>query len=164
MQNEDVAKIIMHPENTGFLKQTLGVDEVYIPGDDARNKQLIEIQYLLQAEPSPTGQPGIDGQERFQSTVPVDALTDDHAVEIPVCLSWLNSDVGVDTKKNNPGAWYNVRSHYLEHIMAQGQQQMMMAMMQPQPQPQPGEENLGGKSGKEPPPEANSVGPVGARA
>lgn len=165
MQNEDVAKIVMHPENTGFLKETLGVEEVYIPGDDSRNKQLIEIQYLLQAEPAPTGQPGIDGQERFQSTVPVDPLTDDHGVEVQVCLSWLNSDIGVDTKKNNPGAWYNVRSHCLEHMMAQGQQQMMMQMMNPMPAAPPGQEGeqkqLSAGEGEQ---SQNEVGPVGAKA
>jgi len=73
------------------------------------------------------------GQEQFQSSVPVDQDVDRHEVEAEICLSWLKSPVGMDTKENNPAAWMNVRAHYMEHngiIQMQMMQQQQMAAEQ----------------------------------
>lgn len=55
--NEDVMEVLRHPENAGLIALIIGVPELYIPGDDDRNKQLVEIGELILAEPVPSAPP-----------------------------------------------------------------------------------------------------------
>ena len=48
---------LTHPENASLIASLLGVPELYIPGDDDRNKQLREISELIQGQPIPQGMP-----------------------------------------------------------------------------------------------------------
>jgi len=114
MKNPMVESVIMHPENAGIVAGTIGFPELYIPGDDARNKQLYEISELIMAEAIPTGMPGPDGQEVLQPTLPI-AMWENHAVEAEVCKAWLMSEVGLELKKTNPGAYMNVVAHMQMH-------------------------------------------------
>jgi hypothetical protein len=43
---------LREPANLGFIKSLVGLSELVVPGDDARNKQLREIQTLLTAGPT----------------------------------------------------------------------------------------------------------------
>jgi hypothetical protein len=134
MQDPQMGQIFMHPENTSFIAELIGMEDLYIPGDDDRNKQLIEIAQLIQGQPTMMGFDPMTGQEQFQSSVPVDQDVDRHEIEAEICLSWLKSPVGMDTKENNPAAWMNVRAHYMEHnniIQMQMMQQQQMAAEQP---------------------------------
>jgi hypothetical protein len=117
MQNEDIMTVVRHPENAGLIASIIGVPELYIPGDDDRNKQLYEISLLIQGEP----QEGDQGQ--LLSTVEVTPDLDNHPIEIQVCDAWLKSEVGIDMKENNPGAYMNVLQHRREHQMAMAQMQ-----------------------------------------
>lgn len=135
MGNEDINAVIRHPENAGLVAQSIGVPELFIPGDDSRNKQLMEIALLIRSEPMmpqmpppqanpetgvteepPQGQPP-PGQmaPQMQSSVPVDPDLDEHPVESEICKSWLRSEVGQDAKVNNPGGYANVLAHMKEH-------------------------------------------------
>jgi len=133
MQDPTIGEILIHPENASFVAELIGMPDLYIPGDDDRNKQLVEIAQMLQAEPTPMGINPMTGQEQFQSSVPIDPEVDKHEIEQEICLSWLKSDVGLEMKESNPAAWMNVRAHYMEHnaiiqqqIQAQMEQQMQM--------------------------------------
>jgi hypothetical protein len=42
---------LREPANLGFIKSLVGLSELVVPGDDARNKQLREIQELLRSGP-----------------------------------------------------------------------------------------------------------------
>lgn len=122
MGNEDIAAVIRHPENAGLVAQIIGVPELYIPGDDDRNKQLYEIGRLIREEPqeipAPFGPDGIPlGPPQVISSVPVDPDVDAHPVEAEVCRAWLKSEVGLDAKENNPAGYANVLAHLREHLM-----------------------------------------------
>lgn len=164
MQNEDVMTIIRHPENSGLVAQIIGLPELYIPGDDDRNKQLIEIGELIQAEPimppppGPSGpQPGMGGPEmpppggpeappmdpsmmQPQSSVPIDPILDNHQVEAETCRAWLKSEIGLQYKKENPGAYLNVHLHMEAHDQIVQQQQMQEQMMMAAQQQGPGKQ------------------------
>ena len=127
MQNEDIMTVIRHPENAGVIAQIIGVPNLYIPGDDDRNKQLYEISQLIVAEPIDTP-PTPENSTGMLSTVPVTPELDNHTVEAEVCKAWLKSEVGIDAKENNPPGYANVLAHMKEH---QFFEQMMMAT-QPQ--------------------------------
>lgn len=49
--NEDIMAVIRHPENASLVASLIGVPEMYVPGDDSRNKQLVEIAELIVSEP-----------------------------------------------------------------------------------------------------------------
>jgi hypothetical protein len=53
MANSDptIQAALHEPANLGFIKSLVGLSELVVPGEDARNKQLREIQQLLQSPP-----------------------------------------------------------------------------------------------------------------
>jgi predicted RNA-binding Zn-ribbon protein involved in translation (DUF1610 family) len=60
VQDPMIQQALTEPANLGYIKNVLGLSELVIPGEDARNKQLREIQQLLAAAPivltlSPSG-------------------------------------------------------------------------------------------------------------
>jgi len=171
--NEDIMAVLRHPENAGLIALIIGVPELYIPGDDDRNKQLVEIGELILAEPimgmpphqgppgppppqgpmagpgappvgpptpnmppgapgpmPPTGPPPPPGPPQpsgpmpgphpdqpppMESSVPIEPTLDNHEVEMLTCQAWLKSDVGMQYKKENPGAYLNVLLHMQAH-------------------------------------------------
>jgi hypothetical protein len=60
MKDPIVGGILSHPENASLVARVIGVPELYIPGDDDRNKQLAEIAELIQSQPMqiPAPMPG----------------------------------------------------------------------------------------------------------
>ncbi len=46
-----IQQALAEPANLGYIKNVLGLTEMVIPGEDARNKQLREIQQLLASAP-----------------------------------------------------------------------------------------------------------------
>ena len=123
--------VLAHPENLPYLKRALGLTDMFIPGEDDRNKQYAEITELVNSAPLPAA-PTIDpmtGMEvpgMEQPSVPVDPDVDNHQIEAEICRKWLVSDVGRDAKINNPEGYMNVLLHFKQHIEI-----MQMQMMPP---------------------------------
>jgi len=46
-----IQQALTEPANMGYIKNVLGLTELVVPGEDARNKQLREIQQLLSSAP-----------------------------------------------------------------------------------------------------------------
>jgi hypothetical protein len=46
-----VQRALAEPANLGFIKSVIGLNELVVPGEDSRNKQLREIQVLLASAP-----------------------------------------------------------------------------------------------------------------
>jgi len=157
LNNEYINQALFNPENTGLLALYLGFKDFYIPGDDARTKQLMEIQKMLDEEPiePEMGNPQMEGMEEggesgmggnqlppmegnqppqqppMQSSIPIDPEMDDNQVEYDTCVSWMNSEIGQDTKEMNPAGYMNVRMHaeaHLQQVQMQQQAQMMQEM------------------------------------
>jgi len=146
MANPDptIQSALREPANLGFIKSLVGLSELVVPGDDARNKQLREIQSLLTAGPlALTGETLLSPQNgvmatpfagsttgasqagplAFTSTVPVDELLDDHATEFEECRRWASADAGQIARVQNPAGFANVRAHAAEHAAALARQQ-----------------------------------------
>ena len=133
MGNEMINAIVQHPENASFIARLIGLPELFIPGDDDRNKQLMEIGKLIMEEPIevPGGldpETGMEGPPEMLSTIQVDPDVDNHIIEAEICGSWLKSDVGQDAKESNPGGYANVLSHKKEHDFFVAQAEMAEAM------------------------------------
>jgi hypothetical protein len=142
-----IQEALAEPANLGYIKNVLGLTELVIPGEDARNKQLREIQVLLGSAPivvqqrvgggqDAGSQPGSldSGPTKTQTSarddnpngdgiamlpsVAVDVLLDDHAVEFEECKRWANSEAGQSAKMTNPAGFANVRAHAEAHLRA----------------------------------------------
>ena len=156
MTNPDPAiqAALREPANLGFIKSVVGLSELVVPGDDARNKQLREIQELLASGPLALTSPTLFSAESavigrslsaldntnapgalpieapaaaLRSTVPVDELLDDHATEFEECRRWASSDAGQIARAQNPAGFANVRAHAAEHAAALARQQAQAA-------------------------------------
>jgi predicted RNA-binding Zn-ribbon protein involved in translation (DUF1610 family) len=108
-----VTAVITHPENAGVVARYLGFPELYIPGDDSRNKQLYEIQEML---------------EVGQFIIP-DPDLDDHKVEYEACLAWLNGPYGLDTKTTNIQGYDMIKEHARIHKQIMDMEAMQTEQM-----------------------------------
>jgi hypothetical protein len=97
-----------------MIASIIGVGELYIPGDDDRNKQLIEIAKLLREQPFPV-MPSEMNPRGIVSSVPVQGDIDNHFIEAEICKAWLKSEVGLDSMQTNPDGRANVEAHFREH-------------------------------------------------
>ena len=136
--------ILSNPKNQNFAKKVIGLQEMEIPDADSWNKQMVEINLLLQEMPQPPQpqppqqvpnplQPHI--METIQpppappqSSIPIDPDYDNHAAEFLTVTIWCNSSKGQQMKKANPTGFMNVRLHGLAHKQA-----LMASMPQPAP-------------------------------
>lgn len=117
--------LMQDPGNVGTAKNIMGLRDFTIPNEDSRIKQLREITELLKTGPvSEGGQPDpMTGQPTPpQSTVPIDMLFDNHAIEATEMKRWANSDAGQTAARENPAGFANVQAHYQEHMAAAQQQ------------------------------------------
>lgn len=147
--NDYVNQALFDPANTSLLAEYLGFRDFYIPGDDARTKQLLEIRELLGAEPIEGEMPDMQtGQPQLNPTVQIDPEMDEHQYEYDTCVKWMNSEIGLEQKQNNPGGYMNVRAHALQHLQII-QMQQMMQQEQEQQQQSPKEGSNNGKSSNE---------------
>jgi hypothetical protein len=112
-----IQEALTEPANVGFIKNVLGLNELVIPGEDSRNKQLREIQQLLGSAPIVVNAANErQGSGLLLPSVPVDALLDDNAVEFEECKRWANSEAGQSAKMTNPAGFANVRAHAEAHL------------------------------------------------
>lgn len=131
LKDPAIGQILMHPENVGTVRDLLGFDDLYVPGDDDRNKQLAEIAEMIQGQPILSGQINpMTGEPVLIPTVQIDVELDDHEVEYSTCIAWLKSDTGRAMKEVNPAGWMNVRAHALLHLQQYQMQQAQMAQQQ----------------------------------
>lgn len=128
--NQMMMSWLTHPENISFLAEVIGLTELYVPGDDDRDKQLKEIFQLISSEPTPAP-PGPDGNPQNAPSVPIDPQIDNHPIHIEVIKAFLNSEVGIELKNSNPAGYQNVLAHFNAH-------DQFMKSMAPPPMPQNG--------------------------
>lgn len=123
----EVANIIGYPANLGQIRSLIGLNDFTIPGENERNKQLREIEQMLNEQP--IQQPTLPGLPPAppMSSVEVDELLDNHKVEFEECLRWASSDAGQQARIQNPAGFQNVRAHAAMHQAALMKQQILMA-------------------------------------
>jgi hypothetical protein len=128
MNNPIIGQILLHPNNSQNTKDALGFPEFFIPGEDDRTKQLIEIRKLSLVSPEEM-QP--DAQ---QPTVMIDTDVDDDNVHIEVIKLYCVSAEGLYLKETNPAAYMNIILHLKMHQQNQQMQQMQQQQAQQPPQ------------------------------
>ena len=99
--NQMLATIMSHPQNSTMVKEVIGIPDLYVPGEDSRNKQWYEISLMMEQEPPNEG----------ESSVPVIPEVDNHGVELEICKIWLSSDKGLFIKQTKANQYANVQAH-----------------------------------------------------
>lgn len=137
--NPAIAQMIMTPENLPLIYEMIGLPDFSVPGEDSRNKQYDEIKTLCMQEPiveQPTpDEMAMAQMESGQPAAPIEYPSveveefDNHAIELEICMKYLNSEAGQLLKKENPPGYMNVVLHARMHKMA-----MMPEMMEQQAQ------------------------------
>lgn len=161
-KNQLIAAILKIPQNLMLAKDKAGLPEMVIPGADSSEKQLGEIELLLQGAPEPNPaleeakqqvaeaatkiqaagvQPPPEAAQAIQqklAQIPPMISTvpigklDGHASELAAIKTWANSSEGIRAKATNPQGFQNVEMHYDEHMAALQKEQ---AGNQPQGKP-----------------------------
>jgi hypothetical protein len=108
LNNEYVNAALYTPDNASLLADVLALNELKLPGEDQRVKQVLEIQELIKGEPVDESIP----------TVLPEPEVDDDAVHIAVLRNFLVSAVGLDLKRNNPPGYANCVAHLRLHQQA----------------------------------------------
>jgi hypothetical protein len=153
-QNPLLAEVMWLPENQELGKQLMGLEDLELPGADARDKQLEEIDELLKTAPIPPDPMEVEQAQEMagamvglnahgiptpppqpppgpKPSVPVDPDFDLHQYEFEVCHDWLNSpDRRKQEAEGNLAGVENVKLHALEH--------KKFMVMQQAPMPMPG--------------------------
>jgi len=118
MQNDMLNAAIFDPENRHLIADTLAYPDIFIPGEDQRTKQALEIQQILKGAPAM-----------------VEPEVDDHGIHIEVIKNWAVGASGLDCKQNNPQGYMMVLDHLKEHQMIAAQEmQAQLAAQQVQQQ------------------------------
>jgi len=139
--------MIMEPRNRLLAKKFGGVPDMVIPGAASSEKQMGEIEQMLQEPPIPnveaqqmhaaltlqamaTGAPPpppLTPEQQFTSSLPIDEQVDDNEVEGQTGKDWINSPEGQQAKRENPQGFLNVRLHTLAHLNAAQKKQQQSA-------------------------------------
>lgn len=98
--------------NVPQLNDYIGLDNLYNPMRDQRNKMLKTIQQLLQGKP--TQIPSPDGSVQAQPSIPPDPF-DDPAMCAQVAAAWLIGDGGQAAKQDNPDGYANVIASWMAY-------------------------------------------------
>jgi hypothetical protein len=105
------------PENMAVLKHLVGLDDLALPGDEARVKQYREIEQLLLEPPQISADP-VTGILRMEPSIRPDTFADDHVSELATCKRWMSSDAGQRARVDNAQGFLNVRAHAIAHFEA----------------------------------------------
>lgn len=178
LNNSEIIQALASPENLPFIRKIVRLPEFVLPGEADRQKQLEEIQLLLQSEPITIQPDPIQIQMAAQKglpppqpqelpTVQVDPIVDNNQVEGEICRNWLVSEAGRLAKIENPSGYKNVLLHMKQHMdlaaQAMMQQMQQQAMMSAQNQNKRPVGTKGTKAPKKPNgQDTNSINPANA--
>lgn len=116
-----VMETLMHPRNATFMKEAVGLKDLYIPGEEDRIRQFKEFQMLSQGIP-----------------VPIDPMADNSEVHIEVLKGILE---GIAGESLSPEAKQACAQHLQEHMMIAAQNQMQAEQSNSGPDNPNGPEN-----------------------
>lgn len=132
LNNDMVTSILFHPENIHDIVTYLGMDDLYVPGDEQRNLQLGEIAKIvaqtkdlmtqmkrLESEGIP-----VDPTLLTPPTVPINMMVDDHAIHSEIIKAFLSGITGQELNENLPLAYAGISMHLQMHQEVLMQQEM----------------------------------------
>lgn len=144
-QNPIFLEMISAPENIPVMRDAIGLNDFYIPGEDDRSKQNEEIQQLLASEPIQNPiDPSIStdpmspeaSASPFLPSIEIDVTFDKHNIQFEIVRQWATSEAGRLAKIENPPGYQNVLLHGQMHFFEMNKQMVLQQSMEgagPQP-------------------------------
>lgn len=107
----EVLQIVGSPENLPIIREAIGLDNFFVPGEEDVEKVQDDIKQLLSSEPIPTmlpTQPGQPQQMGQGPSVEPDELFDNPSIGFEVVRKWVISEAGRIAKIDNGNGYKNV--------------------------------------------------------
>lgn len=152
LKDPQVMAALWSPENRPLLKEAIGLDDFFLPGEDYRDYYIEKIRELLEAQPvsmpmgmDPMGQP--TEQEMPSNFMDIDPDFENPTVGFEMIRNWMLSEDAKLAKMENPDGYRNVLLFGKQLLMMQ--QQAMMAQMAMQ-NPEQGSQGKGAAPTKKP--------------
>lgn len=145
-QNPMFLEMISDPANIPVLRDTIGLTEFHIPGEDDRMKQMDEIRDLLASEPiqnpmlgemdpnNPEAEMDPAASAPFMPSVEIDVTFDKHNIQFEVVRQWATSEAGRLAKIENEAGYQNVLLHGQMHFFEMNKQMMLSQSMDAGPE------------------------------
>lgn len=140
--NPEILQVIGAPENLPVIREAIGLNDFFVPGEDDVEAEYEEIKLLLNSEPmemppdpmmaqqaTMMGQPPPPPQEL--PSIEIDPIIDNHKIRFEIDRRFLISEAGRQAKIDNQPGYKNLLLHAKSHFMA-----MQQAMMQQAPPPE----------------------------
>ncbi len=124
--NPEILATLGSPENLPILREAIGLNDFFVPGEGDMIKQNDEIKLLLDSEPIPT----MDPMNPEAPSVEVDPDYDNHEIQFEMVRKWVISEAGQQAKMDKPDGYKNVLLHGKMHKFFM--QQESMSNMAPQ--------------------------------
>lgn len=145
-QNPVFLEMIAAPENIPILRDSIGLTDFYIPGEDDRAKQNDEIKQLLASEPIQDPMAGMQDPEMaqaegaqpqmpFMPSVEIDVTYDKHPIHFEIVRQWATSEAGRLAKIENEPGYQNVLLHGQMHFFEMNKQMVLAQSAANGPQP-----------------------------
>jgi hypothetical protein len=109
--------LMKSPANVETAKTFLGLSDFVAPEEDCRLKTMRDIERMLAGQGPIPGEPQIDPQTGAmtpgepQSSVQINPVFDDPAIELAECKRWANSDAGQSARVEKPLQFADIQAH-----------------------------------------------------
>ncbi len=127
LQTPAFLEMLQAPENIPILRDAIGLNDFYIPGEDDRSKQNDEIQQLLMSEPieNPNYNMADPNSMEILPSVEVDPIYDKHNIQFEIVRQWVTSEAGRLAKVENEAGYQNVLLHGQQHYLEMNKQMVL---------------------------------------
>lgn len=133
--NPEILAVLGAPENLPIIREAIGLDDFFVPGEDDVERTYEDIKLLLNSTPIPTGMPSDNpmGAPAEVSSVEIDPDYANASIQFEIVRKWIIGEVGRQAKMDNPEGYRNVLLYGKSLKMLQMQEQMMEQQMNEQP-------------------------------
>lgn len=132
-QNPTFLEMIADPANIPVLRDTIGLNDFHIPGEDDRLLQMDEIRDLLASEPIPSEDPNNPEAPLFMPSVEIDVTFNKHNIHFEVVRQWATGEAGKLAKIENEAGYQNVLLHGQMHFFEMNKQMVLAQAQQAAP-------------------------------
>lgn len=115
----EILQLMGAPENLNIIREAIGLDDFYVPGQDQVEKTYDDIKQLLNTEPMFDP----ETQQELPSVQP-DPIFDNPAIAFEIIRKWVISEQGRQAKIDNEAGYRNVLLLGQGYKMLQDQQMM----------------------------------------
>jgi len=110
---QEMTLLMNLPANAPIARKVIGVSQIWLPTEKAREKQYREIDVLLTQQAV-----GPDENGQMIPSIRAEIWLDDHQTEIATCREWSEGEKGIEARKSNSTGYANVEAHLIDHVVA----------------------------------------------